>query len=140
ENPYGPVPAVVEALAEYNYYHIYPDPEQSELRAALSEYVGVPVSNILPSHGADQLLDYLCRIFLQPGDAVVDCPPTFGMYSSGAGLSGGRVLEVWRDAAYDVDVQAIEAQMAAEPAGAVKLLFLTSPNNPTGNWLADDDL
>ncbi|MCB0129886.1 MAG: histidinol-phosphate aminotransferase, partial [Caldilineaceae bacterium] len=52
ENPYGPVPAVVEALAEYPYYHIYPDPQQSDLRAALSDYTGVPAANILPSHGA----------------------------------------------------------------------------------------
>ncbi len=140
ENPYGPAPAVLEALAEYNYYHIYPDPEQGELRDALSGYVGVPAANILPGHGADELLDYLCRIFLQPGDAIIDCPPTFGMYSFDAGLSGGRVLEVWRDAKYDVDVQAIAAQVAAEPSGTVKLVFLTSPNNPTGNWLRDDDL
>jgi len=56
ENPYGPVPAVMEALAEYNYYHIYPDPEQGELRNALSEYVGVPAENIIPSHGADEMM------------------------------------------------------------------------------------
>jgi histidinol-phosphate aminotransferase len=140
ENPYGPVPAVVEALEEYNYYHIYPDPEQSELRQALSGYAGAPAANILTSHGADELLDYLCRIVLRPGDAIIDCPPTFGMYSFDAGLSGGRVLEAWRTDNYDVDVPAIEALVAAEPAGAVRLLFLTSPNNPTGNWLSDADL
>lgn len=140
ENPYGPAPAVLEALAEYHYYHIYPDPEQGELRAALSDYVGVPAANILPGHGADELLDYLCRIFLKPGDAIVDCPPTFGMYSFDAGLSGGRVLEAWRTDAYEVDAQTIETLVAAEPPGTVKLLFLTSPNNPTGNWLSDADL
>lgn len=140
ENPYGPAPAVLEALAEYHYYHIYPDPEQGELRAALSDYVDVPAANILPGHGADELLDYLCRIFLKPGDAIVDCPPTFGMYSFDAGLSGGRVLEAWRTDAYEVDAQTIETLVAAEPPGTAKLLFLTSPNNPTGNWLSDADL
>src|SRR5688572_16434476 len=65
ENPYGPVPAVMEALAEYNFYHIYPDPEQRELRAALAEFVGVPALHILTSHGADEMLDYLCRVFLR---------------------------------------------------------------------------
>jgi histidinol-phosphate aminotransferase len=141
ENPYGPVPAVVEALAEYNYYHIYPDPEQSELRAALSSYAGVPAANILPSHGSDEMLDYLCRIFLQPGDAVVDCPPTFGMYSFDAGLVAAEVVEVWRRPDYSVDVDAIARQFEQEgAAGRVKLLFLTSPNNPTGTWLPDDDL
>ena len=138
ENPYGPASAVVEALAEYAYYHIYPDPEQGDLRAALSDYVGVPATNILVSHGADEMLDYLCRIFLQSGDAIVDCPPTFGMYSFDAGLAGGTVLTVWRGADYEIDVAGVEAAVAE--SGQVKLLFLTSPNNPTGNWLDDDVL
>lgn len=141
ENPYGPVPAVVEALAEYNFYHIYPDPEQTELRAALSDFVGVPAENILTTHGADEMLDLLCRMFLRPGDAIVNCPPTFGMYTFDAGLVGADAIEVWRKADYRIDVEAIEA-LFAEPdaAGRIKLLFLTSPNNPTGNLLDDADL
>lgn len=141
ENPYGPVPTVVEALAEYGYYHIYPDPEQSELRAALSDYVGVPAENILTSHGADEMLDYLCRLFLCGGDAIVDCPPTFGMYSFDAGLAGGTVIPVWRREDYSIDVDAVEDAVRGQSGpGRVKLLFLTSPNNPTGNWLDDDAL
>lgn len=142
ENPYGPGPAVIEALAEYNFYHIYPDPQQTELRNALAAYVGVPAEHILPSHGADEMLDYLCRIFLQAGDAILDCPPTFGMYSFDAHLAGARVAEVWRKEDYCVDVEAVEraVQESSGDAGRVKLLFLTSPNNPSGTWLADDDL
>ncbi len=144
ESPYGPVPAVVEALAAYPYYHIYPDPQQSELRAALAGYTGVPADHILPSHGADELLDVLCRLFLRSGDAVVNCPPTFGMYSFDAGLAGGRVVEVWRRPDYGLDVAGIEAAAVHEgadtAAAPAKLLFLTSPNNPSGNWLPDDEL
>lgn len=140
ENPYGPVPAAVEALAEYSYYHIYPDPQQSELRAGLSEFVGVPAANILPGHGADELLDYLCRLFLQPGDAIINCPPTFGMYSFDAKLAGATVIDVWRKAAFAVDVEAVEEAVARTDAGTPKLLFLTSPNNPSGTWLPDADL
>jgi histidinol-phosphate aminotransferase len=141
ENPYGPVPAVMEALAEYNFYHIYPDPEQNELRAALSEFVGVPAENILATHGADEMLDYLCRVFLRAGDAVVNCPPTFGMYSFDAGLVGADVIEVWRRPDYSIDVEQIERLVAApDAARRVKILFLTSPNNPTGNLLADGEL
>ena len=152
ENPYGPLPAVTEALAEYNYYHIYPDPQQTELRAGLSKFVGVPAEHILPSHGADELLDYLCRLLLQPGDAIINCPPTFGMYSFDAGLAGAQVIEVARQADYALDVAQILAlgEWRVEVAGPAalrylqggrpKLLFLTSPNNPSGNWLPDDEL
>jgi len=167
ENPYGPAPAVLEAIAEYNYYHIYPDPQQTELRAALAEFTGVPAVHILPSHGADELLDYLCRLFLRQGDAIVDCPPTFGMYRFDARLAGAQVIEVWRKAGFGVDVDEIErvvrdaavgkgewstvnsplSMLHEEGAGAdqspghpAKLLFLTSPNNPTGNWLPDEEL
>ena len=141
ENPYGPVPAVMEALAEYNFYHIYPDPAQTELREALSNFVGVPAEHILTTHGADEMLDYLCRVFLTPGDAIIDCPPTFGMYSFDAGLVGGQVIEVWRRPDYSIDVEALEKLFAdGSAAGRVKMLFLTSPNNPTGNWLGDEEL
>jgi histidinol-phosphate aminotransferase len=139
ENPYGPLPAVAEALAEYPFYHIYPDPEHRELRAALSDFVGVPAANILPSHGADELLDYLCRIFLRPGEAILNCPPTFGMYSFDAGLAGGQTVEVWRQADFSLDVAGIERALV-DAQRVVKLLFLTSPNNPSGNWLPDDEL
>ncbi|RME57470.1 MAG: histidinol-phosphate transaminase [Caldilineae bacterium] len=142
ENPYGPLPEALEALAEYPYYHIYPDPQQSELRAALAGYIGAPVEHILTGHGADELLDLICRLFLGPGDAIINCPPTFGMYSFDARLEGAQVVDVWRRADYSVDVEAIvrlfdeEAPTEARP----KLLFLTSPNNPSGTWLPDEDL
>ena len=142
ENPYGPVPAVLDALAEYNYYHIYPDPQQTELREALGGYVGVPAENILPTHGADEMLDYLGRLLLIPGDAILDCPPTFGMYSFDAQLEGAQVIEVWRKPGFAVDVPAIEEAADRPQANGTtpKILFLTSPNNPTGNWLEDEDL
>src|SRR5512135_1337443 len=72
ENPYGPAPAVRAALVAYPFVHIYPDPEQHELREALSGYVGVPAANILVGQGADELIDLISRIFLGPGDTVVD--------------------------------------------------------------------
>ncbi|MCB9151777.1 MAG: histidinol-phosphate transaminase [Caldilineaceae bacterium] len=145
ENPYGPLPAVAEALAEYPYYHIYPDPQQGELRAALSQFVGVPAAHILPSHGADEMLDLLCRLFLQPGDAIMNCPPTFGMYSFDAGLQNATVIDVWRRADFGVDVEGVEEKwrskgMEEKGSSSPKLLFLTSPNNPSGTWLPDAEL
>ncbi|MDD9982233.1 MAG: histidinol-phosphate transaminase [Gammaproteobacteria bacterium] len=132
ENPYGPLPAVTEALARYPYFHIYPDPAQSELRDALGEFIGVPAAHILPGHGADELLDCLCRMFLAPGDAVINTPPTFGMYSFDARLAGAKVVDVSRRDDFSVDVEAIAAAVEAHRP---KLLFLTSPNNPSGHWL-----
>lgn len=153
ENPYGPLPAVAEALAEYPYYHIYPDPQQSELREALSRFVGVPAAYILPGQGADEMLDYLCRLFLAPGDAIINTPPTFGMYSFDAKLEGAQVVDVWRREDYSVDVAGIEkildigdlpslpdAPISNTQSPIPKLLFLTSPNNPSGTWLPDADL
>jgi len=164
ENPYGPHPAVAEALAEYAYYHIYPDPQQTELREALAEHleseqrdVGseqdgtggattarVPVEQILATHGLDELLDNLCRLFLVPGDTVINVPPTFGMYSFDAKLVGGKVIEVWRGEGFHADADAICGLVDSEPNAVgqspPKLLFLTSPNNPTGTWLPDEDL
>ena len=164
ENPYGPHPAVAQALAEYAYYHIYPDPQQAELREALAVHLDdeqrvvgsgpasagdastakVPVEQILATHGLDELLDNICRLFLVPGDAVINTPPTFGMYSFDAKLVGGKVIEVWRKDGFHVDVDAIcslfHAGSREDGKAAPKLLFLTSPNNPTGTWLPDEDL
>ena len=137
ENPYGPLPAAVEALARYPYFHVYPDPRQSMLRDALGAFIGVPAAHVLPGQGADELLDYLCRLFLAPGDAVVNAPPTFGMYSFDARLAGARIVDVARSEDFSVDVDAI---VSAVEARRPKLLFLASPNNPSGGWLDDDAL
>lgn len=145
ENPYGPAPRVVEALSRFPWYHIYPDPQQEALREALSGYTGVSPEHILPGHGADELLDYLCRLFLVPGntgvpgDAVINCPPTFGMYSFDARLSGGTVIDVPRREDFSLDVAAIKtAVLASHPTP--KLLFLASPNNPDGGLISHDTL
>ena len=138
ENPYGPLPAVTKALAAYKHYHIYPDPQQTQLREALAHYIGVSAELILPGHGADELIDYLCRVFLQPGDTVINCPPTFGMYEFDSHLQGAQVVDVPRLEGYELDVDAMVAVVRANVH--CKLLFLTSPNNPTGNRLSDEDL
>ena len=137
ENPYGPAPAAVEALARYPHFHIYPDPRQSVLREALSTFIGVPAAHILPGQGADELLDYLCRLFLAPGSAVINAPPTFGMYGFDARLAGAKVVDVVRRDDFSVDVEAVSAAVGTHRP---KLLFLASPNNPSGNRLEDHAL
>ena len=89
ENPYGPSPAVQEALARYNGYQIYPDSDQRQWRAALQGYTGLDESNIIVGAGADELIDLLLRATLEIGDAVIDCPPTFGMYAFSTQVNAG---------------------------------------------------
>lgn len=142
ENPYGPSPKVRAALAGLPWPHVYPDPESTALRAALAVDTGVPAEHLLAGAGADELIDLIMRLFLQPGDRVVDCPPTFGMYAFDAAVNGAGVVRVARRADFSVDVAAVEAAFAP-PAGsgpAPKLIFVTSPNNPDGSVLADADL
>ncbi len=116
ENPYGPSPAALEAMAGYPWLHIYPDPQSTALRAALAEYTGLPAERILAGHGADELIDLLGRLVLSPGDALIDCPPTFGMYAFCAAVNGACVINVPRRADFSLDVKAIERIAAPQPA------------------------
>ena len=109
ENPYGPSPKVLEAIARYPYYHIYPDPNHTLLREALEGYVGVGREHLMLGTGSDELLDVVIRLFVQPGDAIVDCPPSFGMYPFLASVAGARVVSVPRREDWSLDVPAIEA-------------------------------
>jgi histidinol-phosphate aminotransferase len=138
ENPYGPSPNIYQALVDERYYHIYPDPESSALREGLSKYLDLDKKYIMAGAGADELLDLIMRLFIQPGDAVINCPPTFGMYSFDAGICGGQVINVSRLSDFSIDVDAIERAVAGEPQ--VKLVVVASPNNPDGGVLSDVDL
>lgn len=137
ENPYGPLPAVAEALAQLAFAHIYPDPESRELRQELAAYHGVPVENLLAGAGADELIDLIMRLFLDAGDAILNCPPTFGMYAFDAGIYGAEVIPVPRNANFSLDLDAIEAAVEEHRP---KLLFLASPNNPDGSLLSHESL
>ena len=132
ENPYGPLPVVREALAKLDFPHIYPDPESRALRSSLEAFTGVPAENLLAGSGADELIDLLMRVMLEPGDHVLSCPPTFGMYSFDSELNAARCIEVPRHADFSIDMDSIrEAVKDYHP----KLFFITSPNNPDGSVL-----
>ena len=130
ENPYGPSPRALEALAGGYAAHRYPDPEQRRLRDALAARHGVPAECIVAGAGADEIIDLVFRIFIDTGDRVVIASPTFGMYSFGAEVAGAQLVDVPRGADWSVDLDALAA--ACEGAKAV---FLPSPNNPTGGLL-----
>ena len=97
ENPYGFSPAVAEALADFANFNHYPDPEQRQLREALSGYIGLEPQRIIAGNGSDELIDMLFRMFIGPGDNIINLTPTFGMYSIGAEICGGQAVSVPRD-------------------------------------------
>jgi len=136
ENPYGCSPRVKRALAGYAYYHLYPDPEQRELRKALEKYAGISAANILAGSGSDELIDLVLRLFIKPGDKVVNCPPTFGMYPFSTDVCGGKVVSIPRKPDFSVDTAA--AKKAID--NGAKVLFVASPNNPSGNITPEPDI
>ena len=135
ENPYGPSPCVYQALANETYYHIYPDPDSTSLRHAVSEYTGIDATHIVAGHGADELIDLIIRLFIAPGDAVINCPPTFGMYRFDTELNGGRTIDIERKADFSLDIESVVELTHSDRN--VKTIFLTSPNNPDGGVLDD---
>jgi len=135
ENPYGASPRVREALADFDLYHIYPDPEQRRVREALADYLGVGAEHIVVGNGSDELLELIPRLFLSPGDVTVIAPPTFGVYSFATQVWGGRVVEAPRREDFGLDLRALR-----EASKHAKLVFLASPNNPTANAMSGEEL
>ena len=132
ENPYGPLPVVRDALANMEFPHIYPDPESRALRDSLARFTGVPTEYLMAGAGADELLDLLMRVFLEPNDCILSCPPTFGMYSFDAELNAARCIDVPRREDFSLDMDGIRKAIEVYRP---KLLFVTSPNNPDGSIL-----
>ncbi len=137
ENLYGPSPLVRAALSDLGFPHIYPDPENRALRKALSDFTGVPSENIFVGAGADEIIDLIMRLFIDQGDNIIDCPPTFGMYSFDAAVNGAETIVIERKDDFTLDLQAI---VDAVSIHSPKLLFLASPNNPDGGLISDEEL
>jgi histidinol-phosphate aminotransferase len=136
ENPYGCSPRVTEALANYQKFNIYTDVNQTEIRRLLANYTGVSADCIVASSGSNVLLDMVARLFVGPGDGVINCVPTFDIYRFSTQICGGRLIEVQRDEAYAIDVPSVKAAVDK----TIKLIFLANPNAPTGNLTPEPDL
>lgn len=136
ENPYGPSPRALAALAAYRDYQIYPDPDARRLRAALGRHLGVGPECIAVGAGSDELIQLFASMFLSPGDQVIDLVPTFGMYAFETDVAGGRTTAIERRPDYSIDVRAVADRVDAR----TKLIFATSPNNPTANLMSSAEL
>ena len=125
ENPYG---------APYNRY---PDPLQRELKKQISKVKGIPEDMIFLGNGSDEAIDLPYRIFCQPGrDNVVAIEPTYGMYRVCADINDVEYRPVLLDEHYDFKA----ADLLAACDGHTKLIWICSPNNPTGNSLNRDEM
>jgi len=136
ENTFGCSPKVSQALADYVTYNLYPDDAQLELRELISQYVGTTPDRVVATGGGGPLLDMIARLFVDPGDEVINCVPTFGLYEFVSDLCGAKMVEVPRDENFNIDVNAIKAAITEN----TKLIFLCNPNNPTGNITRREDL
>jgi histidinol-phosphate aminotransferase len=130
ENAFGsPLPSVPGEESRVN-FNRYPDPLQFKLKEKISSIKGVPVQNIFLGNGSDEAIDLLFRIFCEPGkDNVIIFPPTYGMYEVCAEMNDVKVKKVALTLEYQLDLDAIGE--AIDPF--TKLIFICSPNNPTGN-------
>lgn len=139
ENLYGPIPEIRAAIAASD-LHIYPDPSQTYLRKALSQYVGTSFENIIAGTGSDDIIDIVMRT-VDPLNVII-CSPTFGMYSFLGKINKSNIMDVGRTKApeFDVDIEALRAAVSTLTAPSRAIIFLASPNNPTGRALSHEQV
>lgn len=118
ENPYGKL-------------NRYPDPWQKDLKKAVSVFRGIPVENIFLGNGSDEIIDLCFRVFCQPGtDKALTFSPTYGMYEVSASVNDVELIKVPLNQSYQIDIQKVTPLLSDRN---LKLIFICSPNNPTGN-------
>ncbi len=115
-------------------YNRYPDPHQTELKRVLAKVKSVPSENIFLGNGSDEVIDLIFRTFANPGkDKVIICPPTYGMYEVSANINDVEIVNIPLLPNFQLNQQAIFETIDED--AAVKMIFICSPNNPTGNLL-----
>ena len=118
-------------------YHRYPDPMQYAVKMRLSEIKGVPARNIFLGNGSDEAIDILFRSFCNPGvDNVIIVPPTYGMYEVSANINDVQLKRVNLTEDYQLNLEGIAEAIDKN----TKLIFICSPNNPTGNSINREDI
>ncbi|OGU45816.1 MAG: histidinol-phosphate transaminase, partial [Ignavibacteria bacterium GWB2_36_8] len=115
----------------------YPDPNQNDLRDLISAYLDVSKENLFFGVGSDEIIDLLIRIFCEPGkDKILIPEPTYGMYKVTADINNVPAVRVLLNDDFQIDLKEINKNFTRD----IKIIFLCSPNNPTGNLLRKDDV
>ena len=118
-------------------FNRYPDPLQLDLKDALSKIKGVPIENTFLGNGSDEAIDLLFRAFCEPGkDNVIILPPTYGMYEVSANINNVEVRKVNLLPSFQLDLEKVAEAIDEN----TKLIFICSPNNPTGNSIVRTDI
>jgi len=118
-------------------YNRYPDPMQYQVKMRLSTIKGVPARNIFLGNGSDEAIDILFRSFCNPGvDNVILVPPTYGMYEVSANINDVEARKVPLTEDFQLNLEGISEAIDKN----TKLIFICSPNNPTGNSINRDDI
>jgi len=118
-------------LSGYPELNRYPDPYSSDLRKAISGYLGVETNNIFAGNGSDEVIDLLIRVFVNPNEAIAVMEPTYGMYRVAADTAGVKVVSYILDKQFQIDLASLWKGLSPN----IKIIFLCSPNNPTGNLI-----
>lgn len=136
ENPFGSPQSTTGATLGVE-YNRYPDPLQWQLKFQLAKIKGAPAENIFIGNGSDEVIDLAYRIFCNPGkDNVIVCPPTYGMYGVSGNINDVEIRNVNLTPGFQLDTERILNAIDAN----TKLLFICSPNNPTGNNMNRHDI
>ena len=118
-------------------FNRYPDPDQTALKKIISEIKEIPVENIFLGNGSDEAIDLLVRAFCEPGkDQIITNPPTYGMYKVVASINNIFNREVYLKPDFSLPVNEILDSITPQ----TKIIFICSPNNPTGNSFPTEDL
>ncbi|MEG9487042.1 histidinol-phosphate transaminase [Mannheimia indoligenes] len=116
-------------------FNRYPEPQPQAVIEGYARYAGVQPENVLVSRGGDESIELIIRAFCEQNDSILYCPPTYGMYAVSADTCGINAKTVLLTADFQLDLPKIQANL-----DGVKVVFVCSPNNPTGNLIKRSDL
>lgn len=137
ENPLGPSPKAKEALHRAMLdVHLYPDAPATELREKLASLYGVLPEQVITGNGADNVISFVISAYVNEGDEVLYCTPTFPAYRSTTLLMGGTPVQVPLTEKFTFDLDGLKANITEQ----TKLIFICNPNNPTGTIVDSEAL
>lgn len=137
ENQLGPSPRAVQAMIDaVSGANTYPDPKAMDLAEKLAEYYHITPDRVVCANGSSSILEAVCRVFLNPGDEVIYCEPTFQIYELFTRQQGGVPVGLPLDENLKFDLKAMRAAVTDR----TKLIMICNPNNPTASYLGKEEL